>query len=164
MDLQATAIREAWEETGLRAEILAHLSDIELPNSVTRYYVARRTGGAPWRMGWDAQAVRLVPLDALPAALDTDADKRISLDLAAAFRKAMLAGNGDLAAGFAAITAAADDLLTAAAKRRAALLKEWVSRSAKQQPPSAAAVAVYDSLTPDEKAAYAALAAARKPD
>lgn len=164
MDLQAIALREAWEETGLRAEILGHLSDIELPSSVTRYYVARRTGGAPWRMGWDAQSVRLVPLDALPAALATDADKRISLDLAAAFRKALLAGNGDLAAGFAALATAIDDLLTAAAKRKAALLKEWVTRTAKDQPPSAAAVAAYNSLTPDEKAAYAALAAARKAD
>jgi 8-oxo-dGTP pyrophosphatase MutT (NUDIX family) len=158
MDAQAIAVREAWEATGLRAEILAHLNDYERPSSVTRYYVARRTGGAPWRMGHEAQAVKLVPLDQLPSIATDDTDKAVAHDLAAIYRKAMLARNGNLAEGLAAIIAQANDLTTAAAKRKAAMLKEWVSQTAKGKPPSAAAAAAYAALSADEKAAYAALA------
>ena len=161
MDAQAIAVREAWEATGLRAEILAHLSDYERPASVTRYYVARRTGGAPWRMGHEAQAVKLVPLDQLPAIAADDVDKAVAHDLAAMFRKAMTAGEGILAKGMSIIAGIAVQLALAAAKRKAALLKEWVSQTAKGQQPSAAASAAYAALSADEKAAYAALAAAK---
>lgn len=162
MDAQAIAVREAWEATGLRAEILAHLNDYERPSSVTRYYVARRTGGAPWRMGHEAQAVKMVPLDQLSAIVADDADKAAAHDLVAIYRKAMLTGNGNLAEGLAAIIAQADDLTTAAAKRKAALLKEWVAQTAKERQPSAAAVTAYAALPADEKAAYAALAEMKK--
>lgn len=158
MDAQAIALREAWEATGLQAEIVSILGDYRKPNSVMRYYIARRIGGAPWLMGHEAQSVKLVPVDQLAAITDDETDKAAALDLAAVYRKAVLAGNGSLIAGLRAIMEAADDFQTAAAKRRTAMLKEWVARTAKRQAPSAAAAAVYASLTADEQAAYAALA------
>lgn len=158
MDAQAIALREAWEATGLQAEIVGILGDYRKPTSVMRYYIARRIGGAPWLMGHEAQSVKLVPVDQLAAITDDETDKAAALDLAAAYRKAVLAGNGSLIAGLRAIMEAADDFQTAAAKRRTVMLREWVTRTAKRQAPSAAAVAVYASLTADERAAYAALA------
>ena len=158
MDLQAIAIREAWETLGLRADIMAYLGDYSKPSSIVRYYVARRTGGAPWRMGYEAQSVKLVPLDMLPAIATDDTDKAVAHDIAALYRKAILAGDGDLAAGLAAIIAQADDLITAAAKRKASLLREWVTQTAKGKQPSASAQNAYAALSVDEKAAYAALA------
>lgn len=44
---QATAIREAFEESGLRIEILDHLGDFPRTTTHTRYYLARRAGGTP---------------------------------------------------------------------------------------------------------------------
>lgn len=61
--LQANAIKEAYEESGLRVEITGVLGDFERTTSVARMYVARRVGGTPAAMGWESQAVRLVPLE-----------------------------------------------------------------------------------------------------
>lgn len=158
MDAQAIALREAWEATGLQAEIVSILGDYRKPNRVMRYYIARRIGGAPWLMGHEAQSVKLVPVDQLAAITDDETDKAAALDLAATYRKAVLAGNGSLITGLRAIMEAADDFQTAATKRRAAMLREWVEKTAKRQAPSAAAAVVYASLTADERAAYAALA------
>lgn len=58
---QATAIREAYEESGLKVEITGFLADSSRTQSYTRYYLARRTGGDPASMGWESQAVHLVP-------------------------------------------------------------------------------------------------------
>lgn len=64
---QASAIKEALEESGLRVEITGFLVDVQRSTSVTRYYSARRVGGTPTDAGWESQAVHLVPLAALPA-------------------------------------------------------------------------------------------------
>lgn len=61
LDLRATAIKEAWEESGLRVELVAWLADVQRTQTITRYYLARRTGGSPAEMGWESQAVHLVP-------------------------------------------------------------------------------------------------------
>ena len=61
MSLHATAIVEAYEEAGLRVEILGFLMDVKRSQSFTRYYRARRIGGNPAAMGWESQAVHLVP-------------------------------------------------------------------------------------------------------
>jgi ADP-ribose pyrophosphatase YjhB (NUDIX family) len=66
-NLQALAIREGFEESGLRVEILRHLVDSERDTSMTRFYLARRVGGTPADMGWEAQAVHLVPRERLKA-------------------------------------------------------------------------------------------------
>ncbi|GAB3382944.1 NUDIX hydrolase [Massilia agri] len=61
MSLRATAIREAWEESGLRVVLSGFLCDLVRSRSKTRYYSARRVGGCPADMGWESQAVSLVP-------------------------------------------------------------------------------------------------------
>ena len=65
VSLQATAIREAFEESGLRVKILAHLLDCARTLTYTRFYLARRIGGNPALMGWESQAVHLIPQDRL---------------------------------------------------------------------------------------------------
>ena len=59
--LRATAIREAFEESGLQVELTGFLADLTRSRSRTRYYLGRRVGGCPADMGWESQAVSLVP-------------------------------------------------------------------------------------------------------
>lgn len=61
MSLRATAIREAWEESGLCVVLDGFLCDLVRSRSKTRYYLGRRIGGCPADMGWESQAVSLVP-------------------------------------------------------------------------------------------------------
>lgn len=77
MTPQATAIREAFEESGLQVEITGWIGDFERTTSVTRYYFARRIGGAPSAMGWESQAVMLVPKDKLYAVLHHANDHKL---------------------------------------------------------------------------------------
>ena len=62
---QASAIREAYEEAGLQVRITGFFADSNRSQSYTRYYRAQRTGGNPVLMGWESQAVHLVPKAAL---------------------------------------------------------------------------------------------------
>ena len=59
--LHCAAIREAFEESGLQVRLVAFLTDARRTLTFTRYYVARRIGGTPAAMGWETQAVHLVP-------------------------------------------------------------------------------------------------------
>lgn len=59
--LRATAVRECFEESALLAELTSWLGDVDRSASRTRYYLARRVGGTPADMGWESQAVSLVP-------------------------------------------------------------------------------------------------------
>jgi 8-oxo-dGTP pyrophosphatase MutT (NUDIX family) len=59
--MQANAIREAYEETGLKVKITGIFIDSTRSLSHTRYYSAQRVGGNPASMGWETQAVHLVP-------------------------------------------------------------------------------------------------------
>lgn len=77
LSLQATAIKETLEETGLQVEIVILLGDQERSTTVTRFYLARRIGGSPAAVGWESQAVRLVPLGPLAKALLTPLDQHI---------------------------------------------------------------------------------------
>jgi ADP-ribose pyrophosphatase YjhB (NUDIX family) len=74
LSLQANAIKEAFEETGLKVEIICHLGDWERTTSKARYYLARRTGGSPAAAGWESQAVSLVPVKQLYGQLNGAAD------------------------------------------------------------------------------------------
>jgi 8-oxo-dGTP pyrophosphatase MutT (NUDIX family) len=65
MTPQTTAIKEAFEEAGLQVEITGLIGDFERSQSITRYYTARRIGGLPTQMGWESQAVLLVPRNRL---------------------------------------------------------------------------------------------------
>jgi 8-oxo-dGTP pyrophosphatase MutT (NUDIX family) len=59
--LQHTAVREVFEESGLLVRLEAFLIDVRRTQTYTRYYVARRIAGCPSAMGWETQAVHLVP-------------------------------------------------------------------------------------------------------
>jgi ADP-ribose pyrophosphatase YjhB (NUDIX family) len=78
LSLQANAIKEAYEEAGLKVEIDSFLGDVVRTTSVGRYYLARRVGGTPAGMGWESQAVRLVPTGQLRKFLDRGDDKKIA--------------------------------------------------------------------------------------
>jgi ADP-ribose pyrophosphatase YjhB (NUDIX family) len=72
---QATALAEAFEESGLRVRLIKHLADIERSQSYTRYYLAERVGGNPADMTWETQAVMLVPMSQLGSLLNNAFDK-----------------------------------------------------------------------------------------
>ncbi|EJG5415744.1 NUDIX hydrolase [Salmonella enterica] len=61
LSIQQNAIKEAWEEAGLKIEITGFVGDFERTTSVARIYTARRVAGNPTDMGWESQAVKLVP-------------------------------------------------------------------------------------------------------
>jgi ADP-ribose pyrophosphatase YjhB (NUDIX family) len=71
---QSQAIRETFEEAGLRVAILAWLVDVPRTTTLTRFWLARRTGGTPAAMGWESQAVSLVPASRLAELVDRPAD------------------------------------------------------------------------------------------
>jgi ADP-ribose pyrophosphatase YjhB (NUDIX family) len=77
LSLQASAIKEAYEETGLKVKIVGVLGDFERSTSKARFYIARRVGGTPNDMGWESQAVRLVPAKQLKQLLNRQVDKDI---------------------------------------------------------------------------------------
>jgi 8-oxo-dGTP pyrophosphatase MutT (NUDIX family) len=74
---QVTAIREAYEESGLRVKIEAYLGDMPRSETYTRYYVARRIDGNPADMGWESQAVQLVPESKLESLLHHKNDQAV---------------------------------------------------------------------------------------
>lgn len=82
LSLRATAIKEAFEETGLQVELTGWLVDVTRTTSLARYYLARRLGGDPAAMGWESQAVHLVPLARLPSHLTHPKDQPILAALA----------------------------------------------------------------------------------
>jgi 8-oxo-dGTP pyrophosphatase MutT (NUDIX family) len=77
LSLQANAIKEAWEESGIKAEVVAFLGDQSRTSSKCRYYLARRVAGNPAAMGWESQAVHLVPTGKLRGFLDTSLDREV---------------------------------------------------------------------------------------
>lgn len=78
-----SACKEAWEESGLRVELTAFLIDVPRSTSYTRYYLARRIGGTPVDMGWESQAVWLVPRPQLAAVVSHPNDAPLLAALAA---------------------------------------------------------------------------------
>lgn len=77
LQLRVTAVKEAFEETGLRVALMGHLLDVRRSTSHTRYYLARRLGGTPAAMGWESQAAHLVPLEQARALLNRSVDHPI---------------------------------------------------------------------------------------
>lgn len=71
INLQASAIKEAFEESGLKVEITGFLADVERSVTTARYYTAKRVGGTPAAMGWESQAVSLVPRSKLYEVLNS---------------------------------------------------------------------------------------------
>lgn len=78
INLQATAIKEAFEESGLQVEITGLVGDVERGQTVTRYYTAKRVGGTPTDCGWESQAVLLAPPGQVHAALNRAYDRKLA--------------------------------------------------------------------------------------
>lgn len=76
--MQAAAIREAFEESGLKVRLIRYLTDSRRTLSYSRYYLAERIGGNPADMGWESQAVMLVPPGELANVLNNWNDKSIA--------------------------------------------------------------------------------------
>lgn len=77
LSAQATAIVEAFEESGLKVRLLRHLIDVTRTQSHTRYYLAERVSGNPADMGWESQAVMLAPQASLSQLLNSPYDQPI---------------------------------------------------------------------------------------
>ena len=75
--LAATAAKEVFEETGLLVEIGSFLIDVDRTASVCRYFLGHRIDGDPSEIGWETQAVCLVPLAQLSEMLPHECDKPI---------------------------------------------------------------------------------------
>jgi 8-oxo-dGTP pyrophosphatase MutT (NUDIX family) len=71
---KATALVEAFEETGLRVRLTGFLVDVQRSTSYTRYFLGERIGGNPAAMGWESQAVMLVPPAQLGQVLNSPRD------------------------------------------------------------------------------------------
>ena len=89
---QATAIREVFEESGLKAEIVDLIGDFERDTSVTRYYLARRVAGVPGQCDAETAAVHLVPLARLDQWLTHKNDRPVVAALAACIARRALKG------------------------------------------------------------------------
>lgn len=77
ISMQATALKEAWEESGLLVRITRFLVDVDRSTTRTRYYLAERRAGTPADMGWESQAVHLVPMGKLAEAVAHPNDANI---------------------------------------------------------------------------------------
>jgi ADP-ribose pyrophosphatase YjhB (NUDIX family) len=77
LNLRQTAIKEAWEESGLQVRLTGYIGDFERNTSVARYYRAERIGGDPTDYHWETAASHLVPMDDLDDALHHVNDKPI---------------------------------------------------------------------------------------
>lgn len=75
--MQATALVEVFEETGLQIRPKSHLVDVPRSGSYTRYDLAERLGGYPGDMCWETQAVMLVPVNQLMNHLNNQHDRAI---------------------------------------------------------------------------------------
>lgn len=74
LTFQASAIKEAFEESGLKVELTGWLLDADRATTRTRYFLARRVGGNPACMGWESQATSLVPRPHLAKFLTNTSD------------------------------------------------------------------------------------------
>lgn len=76
--LQAAAIRETFEETGLKVEITGFVGDFQRTTSMARFYRAKRVGGSPRDMQWESQALHLTPRGVLHQMLNMWPDRDIA--------------------------------------------------------------------------------------
>lgn len=77
LTMQQTALKEAWEESGLHVEITDFLCDQTRGTTHTRYYLAKRLSGDPSDAHWESEKVKLVPKDQLHKFLNKKYDKKL---------------------------------------------------------------------------------------
>jgi 8-oxo-dGTP pyrophosphatase MutT (NUDIX family) len=75
--MQATALKEVWEESGLLVKLTGYLGDFQRTQTYTRFYIAHRIGGTPCDMGWESQAVHLVPVSKAYELLNRSTDREV---------------------------------------------------------------------------------------
>ena len=78
LPLQANAIKEVYEESGLKVQITGVLGDFERTTTVTRMYVGKRVAGNPANMGWESQFVALIPKDKIKRFVKHKSDQPIA--------------------------------------------------------------------------------------
>lgn len=78
MSLQSSALKEAWEESGLKVRITGFIGDYERSTSVARMYRAVRVGGCPTDSTWEAQGVSLIPKSLLHDMMTNSVDRDIA--------------------------------------------------------------------------------------
>lgn len=78
MSLQGTALKEVFEELGLKVQITGFIGDFSRTTSVARMYRAKRIGGTPTAMGWESQAAHLIPKGQLYEYLNMSSDHGIA--------------------------------------------------------------------------------------
>jgi 8-oxo-dGTP pyrophosphatase MutT (NUDIX family) len=86
--MRATAIKEVWEESGLLVKLTGYLGDFVRTQTYTRFYIAHRVGGSPCDMGWESQAVHLVPISKAYGLLNRRTDRDVLKALEAFIAKA----------------------------------------------------------------------------
>ena len=74
MTQKGTALKEAYEESGLKVELTGFAGDVERSTSKARYYYAKRVGGTPTEHGWESEGVTLAPVEDLKAHLNHPTD------------------------------------------------------------------------------------------
>lgn len=77
---QANAIKEAFEETGLKARITGFAGDYRGDTSITRMYHAVREDGHPKDHGWETDHVALAASQDLDSMLNRSRDRKIASD------------------------------------------------------------------------------------
>lgn len=83
LSLQAGAIKEVFEEAGLKVEITGLIGDFARTTSVARMYLGKRVGGTPVDMGWESQSVSLVPRGLLYDYLNMWSDYKLAESIGA---------------------------------------------------------------------------------
>ena len=74
LSLQGNALKECYEESGLKVRITGFLMDVDRTTSKARFYLAERVSGDPTACGWETQAVSLCPRDHLYDLLNMHTD------------------------------------------------------------------------------------------
>lgn len=77
MSLHGTALKEAYEESGLHVQLTGFAGDVERTTGSARYYYAKRMGGTPNDHGWESEAVTLAHPDDLKGFLNHPIDQGI---------------------------------------------------------------------------------------
>jgi 8-oxo-dGTP pyrophosphatase MutT (NUDIX family) len=123
--VQQAALREAFEEMGLVAEITGFVGDYKGSTTMTRLYRGRRVGGAPWKHDYESAEVRLVTPETAKELLHAERDQLILADLT---------GDTETANEIRDRERQREELRAAEAAKRAAKAKEWAAKHPPKKP------------------------------